>query len=278
MIVNVYDVAHGFCGYVRDEINGANVLFDCGYNEETQFHPVDEILSTYGRIDELVIQNCDEDHMDGLPHLMKVAGPSPFSMLTGNQYLTSDVLKAIKQKPYGKGLLALLDLKSRYTAPVPQYVVGGAGRPSAEITISRYCNPYPAFDTTNNLSMVTFVHGPGYSVVFPGDLEVAGWKELLKQPSFQADLGQVRIFIASHHGRNNGYCEEAFKWCSPDVVLISDEPMQFDTQVNCYANHAKGIQWNGGQEVRKVLTTRNDGHLRISRANGFAYFILASAA
>ena len=30
MIVNIYDVNHGFCGYVRDGLTGANILIDCG--------------------------------------------------------------------------------------------------------------------------------------------------------------------------------------------------------------------------------------------------------
>ena len=32
MIVNIYDVKHGFCGYVRDGLTGANILIDCGYS------------------------------------------------------------------------------------------------------------------------------------------------------------------------------------------------------------------------------------------------------
>lgn len=272
MIVNIYDVGHGFCAYVRDEVSGANLLFDCGYNEFTGFHPVDEVLA-YGPIGGLVIQNCDEDHLDDLPHLLSVAGPLPVSVLFSNPTLDARTLLSLKERPYGDGLLALLALKRAYSTPLP----AGAGTPG-ECYISQYCNPYPLFTDTNNLSLVTFVHGPSYSVLFAGDLERDGWELLLLNPAFRRELALVRIFIASHHGRENGYCENVFSHCRPDVVVISDEPMRFDTQDNCYAEHASGIPWNGGRETRRVLTTRCDGHIRIGQPLGFRYWISASAA
>src|SRR5687768_10288472 len=118
MIVNIYDVAHGFCGYVRDETTGANLLLDCGYNEVTGVHPVDEVLR-FGPIGGLVIQNFDEDHLDGLPHLLEVAGPRPATGLFTNPSLSPQQLLSLKERPYGSGLLALLQLKQRYVFPLP---------------------------------------------------------------------------------------------------------------------------------------------------------------
>lgn len=268
MIVNVYDVGHGFCGYVRDGITGANLLIDCGFNEETGFHPSDEALR-WGPIGGLVIQNGDEDHLDGLPHLIRTAGPTPMAVLFNNPSLGGRTLLSMKEPPYGAGLRALLQLQRVYTAPLAP----GAG-PHGEVSISQYCNPYPLFDDTNNLSLVTFVHGPDYSVIFSGDLERAGWRMLLRNADFRSELSRVGVFVASHHGRENGYCEEVFGHCHPQVVIISDEPMQYDTQEHCYAQHASGISWNGGREIRRVLTTRCDGDIRI----GPGPFIATSAA
>ena len=272
MIVNIYDVAHGFCAYIRDGLTGANLLFDCGYNEENGIHPVDEVLA-YGPIGGLVIQNNDEDHLDGLPHLIQKAGAYPAFALFGNPSLSSAQLLSLKTPPFGKGLLALLQLKQRYSFPLQ-----AAAHITGECTFSQYYNPYPAFSDTNNLSLVTFVHGPGYSVIFPGDLECAGWKLLLENPFFRAELASVRIFVASHHGRKSGYCKEVFDYCSPDVVIISDEPMQYDTQTHCYSKHAKGISWNSGRETRYVLTTRCDGDIRIGPGIGCLAWISTSLA
>lgn len=274
MIVNIYDVAHGFCAYVRDEITGRNTMFDCGYNEETGFHPVDEVLDRFGPIGGLTIQNFDEDHINGLPHLIKRAGPTPVGVLSGNPISNLQLL-ALKGPSYSKSLAELVFLRERYTGGPPSVPVGS---PRGEAFTTSYFNPYPLFRDTNNLSYVTFVHGPGYSIVFPGDLEKQGWKALLQNANFRADLAKVKVFVASHHGRESGYCEEVFNYCKPDIVVISDEPMQFDTQNHEYAQHATGLYDQTAKKTRRVLTTRCDGHLRIGSPLGYRYFISYEAA
>ena len=75
--------------------------------------------------------------------------------------------------------------------------------------------------------------------------------------------------MASHHGRENGICEEVFDYCSPALVLISDAGIRHDTQYTAswYGNQASGIMIN--DQLRKVLTTRNDGKISIvSDGNG----------
>lgn len=67
------------------------------------------------------------------------------------------------------------------------------------------------------------------------------------------------MLIASHHGRESGYCAEVFDYCSPSVIVFSDGPIVHATQgmSDAYARHATGIQFNG--EKRYVLSTRRDG-------------------
>ena len=75
------------------------------------------------------------------------------------------------------------------------------------------------------------------------------------------------MFIASHHGRVNGYHADVFAGgrCSPAVVIISDKSIVHGTQENAatrYGRHALGVTIGG--QPRKVLSTRNDGHIRFS--------------
>ena len=126
---------------------------------------------------------------------------------------------------------------------------------------------------TNNLSLVVFVHYDGMGIVFPGDIEKAGWQQLLKNQGFRENLTGVNIFVASHHGRSNGYCEEVFIYCKPDIVIISDEEIRYDTQDVDYGKHAKGLPWNNTAEKRYVLTTRSDGQITITKTIGSAYHI-----
>src|SRR5205823_5825101 len=126
----------------------------------------------YGPIGGLVIQNYDEDHVDGIPRLLARLGPYPARVLYSNPTITAAEILSLKTSPYGDGILALLLMKARYTRPVT-----GVGAPG-ECYISQYWNTYPLVDNTNDLSLVTFVHGSDYSVLFAGDLEEPGWRWL----------------------------------------------------------------------------------------------------
>jgi hypothetical protein len=120
----------------------------------------------------------------------------------------------------------------------------------------------------NNLSIVTFVRYHGFSIVFPGDLERMEWLKHLENALFRQALSRVKVFVAPHHGRKNGYCREVFDWCKPDLVIISDTAKQYDSQEHSYARHALGREFfrNGfNVGTRSVLTTRSDGHITIEQ-------------
>jgi len=108
---------------------------------------------------------------------------------------------------------------------------------------------------------LSFIHCKGFHAVIPGDLETTGWKKLLELEAFRMELRRTTVFIASHHGRENGYCREVFDFCTPDVVVFSDSRIAHATQeeTNKYASHVRGITFNS--QERFVLTTRNDGSL-----------------
>ena len=50
-------------------------------------------------------------------------------------------------------------------------------------------------------------------------------------------------------------------------MIISDEEVKYDTQEHNYDVHASGIRWNTN-DVRKVLTTRKDGAITITKVAG----------
>jgi len=108
------------------------------------------------------------------------------------------------------------------------------------------------------------MHYKDIHIVFPGDLECAGWMELLKNKAFVENLKKVNFFVASHHGRDSGYCESVFQLCNPEIIIISDESQKYDTQKGVYnKTHSKGIVF--GDTRRHVLTTRSDGMITIKQ-------------
>jgi beta-lactamase superfamily II metal-dependent hydrolase len=113
-------------------------------------------------------------------------------------------------------------------------------------------------------------HEP-FTILFGGDLERPGWRQLLKNPAFRAKLATTTVYVASHHGRENGCCDEIFDICHPELVIFSDGRKQYGTQEtrDWYARRTRGILDLGRpggllrQPLRKVMTTRRDGTITI---------------
>jgi hypothetical protein len=61
------------------------------------------------------------------------------------------------------------------------------------ISIRWYCNRFipGANNTTNNLSLVVIVQFGAFKIVFAGDLEVEGWRQLLCPTSDSISLAQI---------------------------------------------------------------------------------------
>lgn len=266
MRFQVFDVGHGFCALLTAD-NSNVALFDCGHSDS--FRPSLHLVATgCAAVETLVITNFDHDHVSDLPNLLSRL---PVQTLYRNRTIPADALVRLKLDggPLSQGLRSALGLHSTYTADlaVPLDFAG--------VEIRTYCNSYPAFTDTNNLSMASFLFYDGIGILVPGDLERPGWLELLKRPEFRVDLARTQILVASHHGRESGYCAEAFSCCSPDIVVISDEAKQYESQENTYSCRAKGLSWSDGS-LRRVLTTRRDGHITVTKQRGLAYAVRTS--
>jgi hypothetical protein len=119
------------------------------------------------------------------------------------------------------------------------------------------------------LSMATFLKCHGIGVMFPGDLEGDGWRALLKRDDFKQALRETHVLVASHHGRENGCCNETLPFLTNVFyVVISDKGYEHETQVtnDFYRRIAKGGHFR--QETRYVLTSRKDGRILFDFAPG----------
>lgn len=261
MEIQIFDVSHGFCAYLIAD-NGNVMLFDCGHNERTGFRPSLYLpRSGCSTIENLIITNYDEDHISDLCDLLNALS---VKILLCNRSITAEQLRQLKLEngPLTANMEKLISMRTRYsnTDFIPPDFSG--------IEHKVFFCTYPLFKDSNNLSLVSFIHYDGVGIVFPGDIEKKGWEELLKQEQFKDNLRRTHFFVASHHGRYNGYCEEVFEYCKPEIVIISDKEVVHETQKNCYAKHASGIPWNGGYERRYVLTTRSDGMITVTKILG----------
>jgi len=165
-------------------------------------------------------------------------------------------------------LRACANFKMPTSLPFDQYMGG--------ITCHTFHNSCPWFIDTNNLSLVVFIKYAGVTFLFPGDLEREGWRALLARPDFRTRLSEVSILMASHHGRENGFCDEVFRFCSPYAVVISDKQIVHDTQrTPDYRAVVRdtGVKVRTTGKRRHVLTTRRDGWIQFDVIDSGVVFI-----
>ena len=159
-----------------------------------------------------MISNFDEDHICDYPDLVQACDVRSCKW---NYRVSREQLMSMKTTPYSHALITLAD---RIDVASP----GGYTADLEGVTKTYFYNGYGAFRDTNNVSVVTFVTYMGHKFCFPGDLQCDGWLELLRKDAFKAELRDVTVFMASHHGRDNGRCEQVFDFCSPLIAIISD--------------------------------------------------------
>ena len=255
MRLEILNVDHGFCAYAVGS-NGGVLLFDCGHssaNRPSTCLPARSITS----IRRFFVTNYDEDHISDL---LAVRQNLDIKVLTRNSSMTSAQIRSLKIQPISPAMTELLGMIDSFTGCVTAEQLEPAG-----LRVWFFHNDYPTFTDTNNLSLLTFLDVGGVSFVLGGDLERAGWLTLLENPHVQGLLKRVDVFVVSHHGRESGYCPEVFSYCKPRSVVMSDGPIQHDTQLmaSTYAQHASGESFStpSGREMRKVVTTRKDGNI-----------------
>ncbi len=244
------------------------MLVDCAESDDCK--PIDFLVAQNlihwnqanyrHELDNLTLTNYDHDHFSGLPgiqekvHIKTVRLPKNIS---------SQELKDIKPEETD-ALNAVCELKDTYIYDIhdhqPPYKVFGYHLEQNELESNEI--------NTNHLSQIVFVEFGGSKICICGDLEKPAWEKILLKPEIQTHLRTTNVFVASHHGRDNGYHDGIFTYCTnPDCVIISDKELAYDTQdamASTYAQHINyGVYFNGENQLRKVLTTRNDGHLWI---------------
>jgi beta-lactamase superfamily II metal-dependent hydrolase len=206
----------------------------------------------------LYVTNYDEDHVSGINDLLDSVH---VEWIFRNGSVSPHVIQRLKSTDgMGAGIERLVHTLtnvhtiSSVSATLP--VLAG-------VRVSLFNNPYPMFQDENNLSMVVHLDCHGVGIMFTGDMETVGFAPLLKDPVFVDRLKRTSVFVAPHHGRMSGCCDDVSRLCRPYYVVVSDKEHMYDTQqTNAhYGNMALGGEFRGSE--RRVLTTRKDGTISI---------------
>jgi competence protein ComEC len=106
-------------------------------------------------------------------------------------------------------------------------------------------------------------HGPTSRLLAPGDVESKAWNDMIDA----GVLGKINVLIASHHGRNSGFHEDAMEIMKPEFVIISsDEIPEKEDAINEYRKRARVFSTRG----HGTLTVRmwDDGDVDVIDRDG----------
>ncbi len=276
-LLQVFDVEHGACALLTmpSQAGFMRMMIDCGHNASSGFAPGSHLRKLHAsKLEQLVITNYDEDHVSGFPNLE--ASGIEIQWLMRNPSVTAGDIRSLKSEDgMGRGIDALVTALNR-PKTAAQIIYPAAEPVFPGVQHAAFWNVYRVsrFDDENNLSLVFFLNVHGVHFMFPGDMECAGFENLLAgNQDFRAWVAKTDVLMASHHGRENGICPDMFDrhGCKPTLVVISDDYKQYSTQETTayYASKASGITgFRSEQGRRRVLTTRSDGEILFQFRDG----------
>jgi beta-lactamase superfamily II metal-dependent hydrolase len=257
MRIEIFNVGHGQCA-VLTAPNGRRMMFDCGdrWGDDRFWTPSLHFFRQ--TIDLLGLMNLDEDHLRDFRNVMR---DCTVPWILSNPTVGPREFAALKKDGMGPGAEAVAAWLAQPKNPLP-----GPQPDFGDVHIRWY---YPFYlpgaeNKTNDLSLAVIAQLGTFKILFTGDLEVAGWRRLLTIPAFRQDVLGVVVFVASHHGRESGCCTELFELFRPQLVIISDDERQYDSQEtdDWYRTRCTGAVFVTN-ERRYVATTRKDGSMRI---------------
>ncbi len=260
--IKIFNVDRGFCAAI-DRHDRHAILIDSGYNSRTGFRPSQYIFQQHFRtLDCLIVPAYTEDHLAGIPDLLSrcLEYGLPVNFFVSNPSINPEQFPGLKSanRRIRNALTVTTDLHPECEKISQTTIID-------EVSLSFFWNNQRDFRELHNLSLVTFLSYRDINMIFPSDLETEGWRALLKCKDFRDRLRRVNIFVASNHGREDGYCPEVFDYCRPELIIISNESNQriSPLMLDRYKSHAKGSPF--GVCEKKLLTTYDDGTITISK-------------
>jgi competence protein ComEC len=268
----VYDVQHGSATYMKTPVE-RHIIFDLGTgsikDKNLTFSPLLHLKNRWGveELDEVIITHPHRDHIDDIFNFDKL---SP-KVLHRPKHLTEAEIRGDSRNSKGeqRKIDKYLEIHRRYSQPVGDGESPTDSANNGGIDFQFFTPTKCPRDNINNHSIVTVVSYLGWKMIVPGDNETQSWEELLERKDFREAIKGTMVLMASHHGRENGFCENLFKYITPRLVIVSDGPVGTTSITDKYYNVTTEAGWNvthtdsGETEQRWVLTTRNDKSIRM---------------
>lgn len=263
----IWDVQHGSAAHILTP-NGKNIVIDLGAGNATQgaFSPLQYLWRRGVRtIDHLIITHPHLDHIDDILNLEKFrlhVVELPWHLTERDVINSQQVLSDIAEQKVEK----YFDLRDQFVEKVHPDNDVLMRRNNGGVEFTTFHPRHSPGQNLNNHSVVTVLEYQGLKILIPGDNEESSWDELFSIPSFKQTIPGTKALVASHHGRQSGYYTPLFNYIQPLITLVSDGRTVDTSATSRYSAKSKGWEVhrrNGPKQMRKCLTTRNDGHIEV---------------
>lgn len=191
--------------------NGINMMVDCRRSAE-RLSPLEYLRSKITKLDIIVITHPHQDHITGLQEVCEFFKPKHF-WHCGRYFKPDPVFD--DWTFYERARNGKLSYCSPRVASAGQIVKIG----DSELTVLAPRLPFleGTPDDANNNGIVFSVVTGKSKLIITGDTQEEQWETLDSRL-----LNEVSVLLASHHGRESGFCERVLKVMKPQRIVISD--------------------------------------------------------
>jgi len=262
MRVWIFDVEHGSAAFVRAP-SGETLMVDCG--RRADFSPARFIYqnelsaaeqSAAQRLSKFVVSHPHDDHIEDIDTFISLLPPR---VLQRYKFYWPELQEGGADYP---NLGNYASWQTAYNQP-------GADPDWGSLTVKTFSVGLDrarqlAGDFANNTSIVVVLALGTFKMILPGDLEKAGWTELLRRQDFLQAAAGPTVFVPSHHGHDSGYAPEIFQRLGRPVFNVISCHHGDESVCSAYATEqaASGITFGG--VWRRSFTTRHDGSLLLT--------------
>lgn len=261
-----HNVEHGNATHIKSP-NGKYIVIDLGATPDLfglRKTPLEQLIDQNIRnINYLAITHPHRDHIDDILNLNKIM-PSILSKPNGVDY--EELIANSSDSDYPI-FARYTELATRYCNPITDENPDNIAYPHnyGGLSIQIFEPNLDSCSNINNLSPIIVFTYEGLKVVVTGDNEQASFDNLMQQDGFIDAISESDILLAPHHGRVSGFCSEFVRIVKPRLTIVSDGRHVETSCTESYSNLTSGwgIYKNGVEEQRKVLTTRQDGTIKV---------------
>lgn len=271
--IYLFNVERGQCIAIKDN-SSKWYIFDIGCSDS--FSPISWIIEKEGEgvdIEQLTLSHYHGDHLGEIDKIYRLNVSSLYHVGHDDIYLT-DCYESNSNES-GSLIRKTIRYISDFEAPFRLFYGGGELEVSHQCLTMQETREIGGSTNTkvNNSSIVSRINVAGLSILICGDIENSGWdyifnKNWLYRGDWDSLIENVDVLIAPHHGHSSGFSVKLMQSAYPSIVLasVASKNPHVDSRYSM-PDFVKG--WNLGCETRRLLTTRNEGHIKITVTERF---------